>query len=153
MSLETLNGGQFTLSTQLMMPTQLTWSAMIRSLSFDRQSAERLKTESSIFCLAQLDIGTPNETRFSSNLFKLLNASKKPFFFLARISWVKWFVLDIFVLFPFISIQLSLLCQNFVISLAFKVKRARCWVSYEIVSMNLDQQWMVQWLEMGHGRR
>ena len=86
MTLETLNGGQFTLSTQLMMPTQLNWSAMIRSLSFDRQSAERLKTESSIFCLAQMDIGTPNETRFSSNLFKLLNACSKPFFFLARIS-------------------------------------------------------------------
>ena len=150
MSLETLNGGQFTLSTQLMMPTQLTWSTVIRSLSFDRQSAERLKTESPIFCLAQLDIGTPHETRFSSNLFKLLNACSKPYFFLARISWVKWFVLDIFVLFPFISIQLSLLC---LISLAFKVKRARCWVSYEIVSMNLDQQWMVQWLEIGHGRR
>ena len=86
MSLETLNGGQFTLSTQLMMPTQLTWSAMIRSLSFDRQSAERLKTESPIFCLAQLDIGTPHETRFSSNLFKLLNACSKLYFFLARIS-------------------------------------------------------------------
>ena len=86
MSLETLNGGQFTLSTQLMMPTQLTWSAMIRSLSFDRQSAERLNTESPIFCLAQLDIGTPHETRFSSNLFKLLNACSKPYFFLARIS-------------------------------------------------------------------
>ena len=96
------------------MPTQLTWSAMIRSLSFDRQSAERLKTESSIFCLAQLDIGTPNETRFSSNLFKLLNASKKPFFFLARISWVKWFVLDIFVLFPFICIQLSFALSRFI---------------------------------------
>ena len=67
-------------------PTQLTWSAMIRSLSFDRQSAERLKTESPIFCLAQLDIGTPHETRFSSNLFKLLNACSKPYFFLARIS-------------------------------------------------------------------
>ena len=96
------------------MPTQLIWSAMIRSLSFDRQSAERLKTESPIFCLAQLDIGTPHETRFSSNLFKLLNACSKLYFFLARISWVKWFVLDIFVLFPFISIQLSFALSHFI---------------------------------------
>ena len=96
------------------MPTQLTWSAMIRSLSFDRQSAERLKTESPIFFLAQLDIGTPHETRFSSNLFKLLNACSKPYFFLARISWVKWFVLDIFVLFPFICIQLSFALSRFI---------------------------------------
>ena len=150
MSLETLNGGQFTLSTQLMMPTQLTWSTVIRSLSFDRQSAEHLKTESPIFFLAQLDIGTPHETRFSSNLFKLLNASKKPFSF-----WhesVEWNGLFLTYLFYFLSFAFSfhLLC---LVSLAFKVKRARCWVSYEIVSMNLDQQWMVQWLEMGHGRR